>query len=348
MVGLARLGRALRRAAAALLAPALLTMPGATTCAQAATKIEVAYLPILPMAQLFIMEGEGWTKEAGLELQLTRFSSGPAVVQALASGRFDVTYLGIGPVMVARANGIDLKVVAATGVEQVALLGRGAFAEGFAQASSPAAAFGAFRAAQGRPVKIATLPKGSVPDTVLRHYLARVAKVPEADYEILGVGEDRVQQALLSGAVDAASILEPILTIVQRRDATARVLATGGQMFPAQPGAVVAVRERFAKADPAAVRKLVELHVRATELMKADPERAARHVHAAIGRGLVELDTMTAALKSPMMHPIADPHAIVEATRRLQDFQAEIGALPKAVPIEALFDTSFYDALGSK
>ena len=47
------------------------------TGASAQTKLKVAYIPIMPMAQLFVMEGEGWTKEAGLELELTKFSSGP-------------------------------------------------------------------------------------------------------------------------------------------------------------------------------------------------------------------------------------------------------------------------------
>lgn len=328
-------------AAAGLVLAAVL---GSTKPAEAATKLQVAYLPILPMAQLFVMEGEGWAKEAGLELELTRFSSGPAVVQALASGKFEVAYVGIGPALVARAGSVDLQVVAANGVEQVALIGRGPFAGTFAKAASPAAAFAEFRKTSGRAAKIATLPKGSVPHTVLQHYLSKVAAVPETDYELLGVGEDRVQQALLSGAVEAASILEPILTIVQQRDATARILATGGQMFPNQPGAVLSVRERLIKANPDAVRTLVELHARATELIKSDPERAARHVHQAIGRGLVEPETILAALKSPMMKPIADPKAIIEATRRMQEFQADIGALSQPVAIEALFNTTFYDA----
>ena len=47
------------------------------------TTLEVGYMPILPVAQLFVMEGAGWTDEAGLDLELTRFSSGPAMVQAL-------------------------------------------------------------------------------------------------------------------------------------------------------------------------------------------------------------------------------------------------------------------------
>lgn len=149
--------------------------------ALAAVPLQVAYLPVLPMAQLFIIQAEGWARDAGLDLQLTRFSSGPAMVQALASGKFDVAYVGIGPAMVARGNGLDLKVIAANGEDQLALLGRGAFAESFAKASSPAAAFAAFHQSAGRPVKIATLPKGSVPaDTVLRYYLMQRAMWPQA------------------------------------------------------------------------------------------------------------------------------------------------------------------------
>lgn len=51
---------------------------------RAETTLSVAYIPIMPMAQLFVMEGEGWTKQAGLDLELTKFSSGPAMVQAIA------------------------------------------------------------------------------------------------------------------------------------------------------------------------------------------------------------------------------------------------------------------------
>lgn len=201
--------------------------------ARAATTLRVATIPILAMAQLFVIAAEGWAKQAGLDLATTSFSSGPAMVQALASGRFDVAYIGIGPALVARAHGVDLKVVAANGIDQTALLGRGAFAADWAKAASPAAAFAAFHQATGRPVRIATLPKGAVPDTVLHYWLDRIAHVAPGDVAVLGFGENRVQQALLSGSVDAASTLEPALTLVQERDPTARVLVRGGAMFPA-------------------------------------------------------------------------------------------------------------------
>jgi len=306
--------------------------------------MRVGYIPILPMAQLFVIQEEGWAAQAGLDLQLTRFSSGPAMVQAMVSGTFEAAYVGIGPAMVARAAGLDLKVVAANGINQVALIGGAALAAAFAAAPSPAAGFARFRRDAGRPARIATLPTGSVPNTVLAHYLREVAHVSEADVQVLGVGEDRVHGMLLSGAVDGASALEPILTIIGQRLPAARVLAGGGVMFPGQPGAVLAVRQSFIAAARPAVQALVGLHIRATALILGDPARAATSVGAVIGRGLVEPDLLLRALTSPAMSPVADPHAILDATRKLEAFQADLGGLAKRVDVDALFDTSFYDA----
>ena len=75
-------------------------------------ELEVGYMPILPVAQVFVMEGEGWTSEAGLEFNLVRFQNGPAMVQALASGELDVMFFGIGPALVARGRGQEITVVA--------------------------------------------------------------------------------------------------------------------------------------------------------------------------------------------------------------------------------------------
>lgn len=337
-----KIGVAMRRATVALaLLVALASSPGS---AVAETELEVGYIPILPMAQLFVMEGEGWTKEAGLKLKLIRFSSGPAMTQALASGSMDVAYIGIGPAMVARANGIDIKVVAANGREQVAVIAHGGLAEIFASGGTVREAFAAFHKKTGRPAKLATLPKGSVPDTVLRYWLVKVHGVDAGDVEILGMGTDQVQQALLSGAVEGASILEPILTIVRERMPTARIIAPGDEMLPNQPGAILAVRERALAAHPDAIAKLVELHVRATDLIQADPARATKHILAIIGQGLIEEETILKAISANVGEYIADPSVIFPATRVMHDFQAELGTLAKPVPLDELFRTDLYEA----
>ncbi len=313
--------------------------------AGAEVELEVGYMPIMAVSQLFVLEGEGWDKEAGLKLNKTRFSDGPAIVQALASGKLDVVYFGIGPAMVAKANGIDLRVVASSVMEQTALITRGELAKYMDGAASAKDAVAKFTAEQGRKPKIASMPKGSVPDTVLRYWLLKVAGLTENDVEILGMGASRVQQALLAGSIDGACILEPVLTIVLERDPTARVVVSGNEMLPNQPGAVLAVRAELIKEHPEVVQKLVELHNRATTQITQKPKRAAEHIHAAIGRGLIPIQLVERAITSPYAKYVADPHSIVQSTKAMHDFQAEIGALKKPVPLETLFDTSYYDVV---
>jgi len=312
--------------------------------ALAQTTLKVAYIPIMPMSQLFVMVGEGWTKEAGLKLELTKFSSGPAIVQSIASGDFDVMYFGIGPAMVSRANGVPIKVVASNVIEQIALVARGDFAKVMKTAASPAAGIRKFTTDYGRKPKIASLPKGSVPDTVFRHWLIRVAGLKESDIDIVGMGTGKVQQAMLAQSVDGASILEPVVTIIRERLKDTVTVAHGGEMLPKQPGAVVAVRETVIAQKRDAVAKLVALHIRATKLINSDPKRAAKHIHAFLGQGLVPVETFETALKSSISNFVADPREIVAATKVMHDFSAEIGVLKKPVPLGSLFDHSFYAA----
>lgn len=306
--------------------------------------IRVGYIPVIGAAQLFVIDQQGWAREAQIDLQLTQFDSGPNAIQGLASGTIDAYWAGVGPLAVARARGVDVRVVAATAIEELAMVTSGALAEQLGEGGTPAEAFARFAAAQGRPARLATQPAGSVPNTVLQYWLWEVARVERSQVEIVPMGIDATQQALLAGAVDGATIREPALTIVQDRDPHARLVALGGQMFPNQPGTVLAVTGALVQQHPEAVRALVALTVRATELLHRDPAAGVPAVQSALGRGLVEPDTLRRALASPASRFIADPRAIIESTAAMQDFQVRIGVLERAAPLDGLFDTSFYDA----
>lgn len=330
------------RTSKAVLLAGLLGFSSLISASENTTKLEVGYMPILPIAQLFVLEGEGWAEDAGLDLKLTRFSSGPAMVQALAAGELDVMYFGIGPAMVARANDVPIKVLAAAIREQIALVARGEFATAFDN-NDAAQAIAQFTEQQGRKPKIATFPQGSIPDTVLRYWLTEQLGLGLDAVEIIAMGADNVQQTLLAGAVDAASTLEPILTTVQERDSTARVVARANEMLPGGEGSVLAAREATLEKHPEAMRKLMALHLRATEMLLNEPERAAPHVREFVGRRLINLATVQAALSSPSSNYISNPHAIREGTQRIHDFQLTQGSLRKAVDLNMLFDTRVYD-----
>jgi len=311
--------------------------------ALAQTKIEIGYIPVLGSAQLFVLEGEGWAKAAGLEIKLTKFDSGPAMVQALASGKIDAYYGGVTPLIVAKAQDVPISIIAAAATEEIVLVGRGKYAE-LAKKEGAGPALLSFAKAEGQKVKISSQPSGSVPDTITRYWLQEIAKVPAAEVEILSMGIDKTQQALLSKAVDLAPIREPVITIIRDLDPSIEVVAKGGELFPGQPGSVVGIRDEFKTKNADAVKALVKLHIRATEALKKDAKAVAPSVHKVIGAGLTDIGTIERALTSPYSNFVSNPADILVSTDKMQKFQVGQGAIAKEVDLAKLFDQSFYKA----
>ena len=293
---------------------------GTSTTLRAEVTLEMAYMPIVPCSQLFVIEGMGCAKEAGIKLELTRFSNGPAIVQAIASGKMDIMCFGIGPAMVTRGKGIKLKVIAAAITNQIAVIAQGDLVDYFDKYDNGADALRAFAADKGRKPKIASFPKGSVPDTVTRHWILRSLKMDLNEIELIGMGAAQVQQALLSRAVDAAGILEPIVTIVESKLKGAKVIARASDMMDGQPGSTIAAREHVIAEKRDTLVKFIELHIRATELLQNDPAAAAPFVRDFIAKGLIAVAIIHKALESPSSNFGSDPSLMMEQTEYMADF----------------------------
>lgn len=305
--------------------------------------LRVGVIPILASAPIFVAEREGWLKEAGLNLTITTFESGPNAIQALASNTLDVYVAGVAPLVVARARGLDVKVVTSTSVEEnvfVAGPKLAAFAE---PGIAPAEVFRRFRESSGAPARLATQPLGSVPNTTLQYWLWEVVKADPKDVTIVSMGIDATQQAILASAVEGGTLREPAVSIVTGRNPKVRLLALGGEMFPSQPGTVVALPQAFIAREPEAAQAVVTAIVRAVDLIGREPDRVAPVIEAALGKGLVDLDTIRRALASPATRFSADPRTIVDATAAMQRYQVKIGALDREVSLDGLFEPRFYE-----
>jgi NitT/TauT family transport system substrate-binding protein len=265
------------------------------------------------------------------------------MVQALLAGQLDVAHFGIGPAMVARAKGADIKVVAASIKEQISFIALGDLAPYFK--SDPSKAFAKFRADKGRKAVVTTFPVGSVPQTVLQYWLLKKLGANPDDVKIIYQGSALVQQALATGAVDAAAILEPIVTKITQDVKASRVVAKGGQMFEGQPGAVLAVREKLIASNPKIVAALVKAHARATDVLNNQPTDAIGPVKKYVGGGRLSETVVRAAINSSKGSFVADPNSIIEGAKRMRDFQKEIGTLKVNVDVDALIETKFFDAL---
>ncbi|MGB0671219.1 MAG: ABC transporter substrate-binding protein [Rhodospirillales bacterium] len=325
----------------------VLTLAVVVRPAVAAGSLRVGYIPIIPMSQLFVIAGKGWDKQAGLDLQMTPYSSGPAMLAALKDKDLDAVYFGIIPAMTARAMDIPLKVLASAVVEQVGLVARGTFSDMLHGLEAKEAIL-RFKTDQQRRLRIATLPKGSVPDTVGRYWLTKGLGLTEEAVTWVRMGTDDVLDALLAGSVDAAVILEPILTLVAEQLPGARVIARAAQMLPGQAGSVLAAREDVIATRENDITTLVNLHLRATRLLTDHPDAAAPHVAAFLGNTPLSNtplsnETLGKALAASRF--VADPHVIAEPSRKMRAFQAESDPSIGDVTLADLFDTRIYDRL---
>ncbi|MFY8153858.1 MAG: ABC transporter substrate-binding protein [Hyphomicrobiales bacterium] len=327
-------------AGSALAATATLARP---VVAQTAIPARIGYIPIIGTAPVFVAQGEGWLKDAGIAASFTVFESGPNMIQAFASGTIDFYLAGIAPLAVARSRGVDVRVVAATAIAENVFVAAPALAKFFTPGTAPAAAFKAHKAATGKAARLATQPAGSVPNTVLQYWLWEVAKAEKGDVEVVPMGIDATQQAVLAGAVEGGIVREPALTIVQSRNPGIKLVAGGQELFPGQPGTVLAGSGAFVTKNPDAVQKLVDGLVRAAALIAKDPDRAAPHVGAALGKGIVDPALIRKALVSPASTFEIDPRKIIEPSRAMQTYQVKLGSLEKELPFEGLFETQFYE-----
>lgn len=312
--------------------------------AQGRTAVRVGYVPVIGASALFVLVESGAAAAAGLDVTLAKFDTGAAAIQALASGTFDFMMIGIAPIAVARAKGLDARVVASASTAGSGFVVTPGLGDAFeAAGGKPAEALAAFRAKTGRPAKLATLPPGGVPNVLLNYWLFKTHAVAPADVTIVSMGIEAMQGAILAKAIDGGTVLEPALTIVQARDPKLKLIATGAEMFPHIPGVVLAATGAFAKAHPAALDQMIRLTVGATDMIRNDPQRAAGFVQKVLGGGLVDVALIAKSLTSPAVGFVTDPREIEAATKAMLDYEVTLGDFPTAPSTDGLFDLASYD-----
>jgi NitT/TauT family transport system substrate-binding protein len=327
-----------------VLATGLAAAGFATPARGATTPMRIGYVPVIGASALFLFARSGAATGAGLDLTLTKFDTGAGPIQAMASGTFDAVAIGVAPMAVARARGIDLRIVAAASTAGSGFVASAALAAAFAEAGGdPAKALPAFKARTGRPAALATLPPGGVPNVLLNYWLFKTHATPRDSVRVVAMGIEAMEGAILAGAVDGGTVLEPALSIVLARDPRLTLIIAGGTMFPGIPGVAIGVSGGFVGKNPDAVTALIRGLVASTAIVKTQPELAAPFVQGVLGNGLVATRLIAKALTSPNVSFVTDPRDIEAATKAMLAYEVELGDFKQAPLIEGLFDQAAYD-----
>lgn len=338
-----------RRDAAKLGGGAVASLTGLAGClggggSETPDSVTLGTLNVFPMMQWFVIQQQGWyDSELDVEVNVETFGGGPGVVQAFASGDIDFAYVGISPGAIAIAKGVRSKVVAANVLEPNVMVANGTFRDLWNEHGEDA--FRKFREQEGRRPSFATLPAGSTPDVFLRFWLEERLGLDTGVADIKRMGASALRSTLSSGQVDGGSVIEPIRTVLHRETEGMRAFRYAADIMPGQPGAVLQPSQALIDDHPDLVRSLVDLHVRATEFIHDDRERAAEMASASIGEDVLPPAVSKEAIESPASTFISDPHRIVEKTLVYNDYHRKIGRVDEDLSEEAVFDHSFYDEL---
>jgi len=304
--------------------------------------LTVAYVPIYPNMQHYVMDQQDYYDELPVEVSVERFSSGPNVVKAFASGDVDVALFGITPAMVLIDKGTAAGVLAANSRNGFKIMATTDVADRFE--GDGGAAFDSFERDTGRKLRFGAPPDGSVPDVVLRYWIEQDLGLREMESVIAKstVPPAKAVQTVQSGDIDATIIQEPFATIIGQNDGFSEV-AWSGDILENHPVTVLFANQRVIDA-PEVAQSLVDQHVRATEFIADSPEAAAVDAASVIGSGVSE-ELASQAMGSRASEFVSDPHSITDQTSTMAEFVAGVGNIEEPVPTADLFAFEAYDTI---
>ncbi|WNJ92579.1 NrtA/SsuA/CpmA family ABC transporter substrate-binding protein [Bosea sp. 685] len=225
-------------------------------------KVSVTYVSSPFNVPSIIMRKKGFLDDAfgalGVKTENPEITSGGAQIQALAAGAIDIaSVLGGTSAILGRANGIDLKVIAAYSRSPKAFFV-------MTGANGP----GSIEALKGKSV---AGPKGTTLNQLLAAALASKG-MKLTDVEYLNMELPAARAALLAGKVDAATLAGA--NALQVEAAGGRILASGEGLIA--PISVIAVRGAFLREQPALVAAYLAAHRKALDFMRDNPEEALK------------------------------------------------------------------------
>ncbi len=185
--------------------------PGAAPAASggATAQVRVGYVPVLVYSPLFIAIDKGYFAAQGLTAVATPFTGGADILAQNASGNLEVGLGGLGAAALnAFARGLDLRIVSSQHAESPPLatplvVAKSRFDDG---------TYTSVAALKGK--RVAINAKGTGTEYWLQAALAKNG-LAMSDIQLVALPFDQVAAALAGGALDAAMLGEPLVTLAE-------------------------------------------------------------------------------------------------------------------------------------
>jgi NitT/TauT family transport system substrate-binding protein len=200
-------------------------------------------------------------RDEGIDVELYEYNNGGDLMSAMASGDLDVGYVGITPVIYSISKEVPVKIVAGAQNEGSGLLSHNPSVKSITDLKGKI---------------VATPGEASIQSVLLKYYLNKNG-LNASDIESPSMKVSSMNDALKTGSIDGMLTYEPYVTI--SKDINNQTLvASSDDILPDHPCCVVAMNEKFLSAHPDKAKKILDIHKRATEKIKANPEGMVQYL----------------------------------------------------------------------
>jgi sulfonate transport system substrate-binding protein len=295
-----------------------------------ADELRLAAQPIPSYAPIFIAKKKGWldeelSKAGAPTVTLATFAAGPPINESFAAGQQDFGFLGDTPALIGKSVGLDTRLIGKSSVGPKSL----AVVVGAQSAlKSPAELKG----------KKVAVTKGSY----AHHLLALVLQqggLTFNDVELINLPNGDIPNAIITGAIDAGAVWEPVITKFEAQQAI-RVLADGTGIKTGVL-ALVATND-IIKKKPEQVKAVLRAYARAAEYIKTNPKEAAELASADVS---LAPDLLVKVFAKFDYNPVLTDQDIAEL-KKSAAFIHSIGLIKSEVDIDAFADRSINKAAG--
>lgn len=320
---------------------ALLSIIVINTPVHSAPPLRIGHFPNITHAQPLVGRDLGiYEKRIGQPIDWKVFNAGPSEMEALIAGHIDIAYVGPNPAVNAflRSKGKALRIIAGASSGGAALV-----VPAGSSARNPA---------DFKGKKVASPELGNTQDVALRTWLTGAGLRPGRDVTVLPIKNPDILMLFQQRKLDGAWVPEPWVTRLVR-EGGGKILLDERSLWPDGkfPTAVVVVRQEYLARNPEVVRRFLEAHVEATELIRKNPDDACRRLNRQlarlIGKSLPQ-DMLRAAFSR--LQVTYDP--LRKPLLTSANWARQLGFLPRqsdlSAGVRALFDTTLLNDILKK
>jgi ABC transporter, substrate-binding protein, aliphatic sulfonates family len=295
--------------------------------AQKPLVVRYAYQPGNP--QIVIARDKGWLKDEfekdGIAFEISKFSSGPAVIEALTGGQLDFAQAGDQPFIQAKANNVDIQMIA----EYVAT------EKGEVLLATKKSGIKTIADLKGKKVGITV---GALTHQLLYIFLNSVG-LKTSDIQLINLQPADIRSSLESNNIDAGITWEPTASQILSSGSTVKITdATGYKNCIC----LIASPRKFLSEHEDVTVRLLKVLDKTVKWIKDNREEAIAIVakDAGIDKSFIEPVFNTSSFD------LAIPDKDVKSVKDTARFLRKNGIIRKTVSVDELINRSYLKKAG--